>query len=536
MSRSLVRLSLVAAWLCVAAPAAAQVTVTQRIPCDPSVACHELRADIRTPRGKAALFLRFEKVTGLSTHSFRITAQQVDHDALAGRLPAGTFVNPRLPLLFTIERAPSSATTFRGQWSLEIRTDAIDFDGEAPTARLFQARAGGAFSDITQSMGFGSYRVHGASGDFSEFLLVTDLRPPRRIAVTKFQDLADEIDAGSSAGKILPATYAQLSDRLKRSREAFDAGQVRLAVSLLEELVDIVVEQSGVTVFDTWDPGTGKVSNAGLVRGKAEALRLSIELALRQRSAASASLVRRLTTPAGRQLELILSFPQEVGDLTGALSITAVDVDPQDPALLARLPVGVAIPRSFPVLVHVTPVEGARPSFRGPWEVELRTRDLEFTERTPLRLFKAPDGGPFADVTDALGVGSYRVHGATGDFSELMVLVDRRSPEDVTAQKLEALEELLAALAPQIADSLEPQLADLLAETRAHVSGEAFRLAIAALEDFVALVADRSGTEVSDLFRHGDSRVNAAGRLIGAARSLQLSLTLRRNARVIVAP
>jgi hypothetical protein len=188
------------------------------------------------------------------------------------------------------------------------------------------------------------------------------------------------------------------------------------------------------------------------------------------------------------------------------------------------------------VLVRITPRAGARPAFRGAYEIELRTRELELAANGRLRLFKGADGQLFEDITSALGVGSFRASGGGGDFSDFALLVDRRSPGELIADKLDKLDALLAGFSTQIAPAVHEELSGLLAQARAAVEEEQWRSAIEAMESFVAVVEDNAGTGLPDLFRAADARTNLAGRLTAGARTLQLSLTVQRNLRVVVAP
>ncbi|HXT20332.1 MAG TPA: DUF6689 family protein, partial [Thermoanaerobaculia bacterium] len=255
-------------------------------------------------------------------------------------------------------------------------------------------------------------------------------------------------------------------------------------------------------------------------------------LATRERSETRASLVKQLVTAAGHRLDVILEFPNEVGDTTDAFNISAVDIDPRDPAYLNRLPKNVTIPTAFPVLLKITPKPGTRPAFRGAFTVELRTRELELVNNSPLRLFKAPHAqGEFADVTNSLAIGSYRVRGDGGDFSEFLIVNDKRSTQQVVLEKFDRLEDQLAALAPQISSpTVLGELQDLLASARGFATRKKQTQAIDTLEEFVATVADNSGDAVPDLFLHG-SRSSAAGLLTAGARSIQLSLTLQKTGR-----
>lgn len=549
MRRRMPRLSTIAVLLAaaavslLAAPLVAQPgLVVQRVPCErePGAACHELQLDMRFPSGRRAeVSLFFERAFNLTPNSFRVQAFEVlpnDH-SVQQRLPAGVFVNPRFPLLFTIEPNPSvTPVRFRGAWRMELETEALEFDGETPTARLFHASDGNdQFGDFTQSVGFGSYRVSGTGGDFSQFLLVTDLRPPGRIVTTGYLRVETDIAAATAAGQLSPALANLLRADLQSSREALAQGQRVEALRFLGLFIQRVLDNSGTEVSDQWDrtsPGATAVSRAGVLRGDAAALRLQVELATRPKSQARASFVKQLVTPGGRHIEVILEFPNEVGDTTDAFDITAVDIDHRDPAYLNRLPRNVTIPSTFPVLVRINPRPGTRPAFRGAFNVELRTRDLELVNNSPLRLFKAPHSqGEFVDVTNSLAIGSYRVSGTGGDFSEFLIVNDKRSTQQVIADKFERLEDQLAALAPQISSpTVLGELQDLLAAARSFADRRKQTQAIDTLEELIAVVAENSGEAIPDLFIHGN-RSSAAGVLTAGAKSLQLSLTLQKTGR-----
>ena len=546
MWRRMPRLSTIAVLLAAAAlpllagPARAQQgLVVQRVPCErePGAACHELQLDMRFGSGRRAeVSLFFERAFNLTPNSFRVQAFEVLPNDLSvqQRLPNGVFVNPRFPLLFTIEPNPNvTPVRFRGAWRMELETEALEFDGETPTARLFHAEDGNdQFSDFTLSVGFGSYRVSGTGGGFSQFLLVTDLRPPGRIVNTGYLRVEADITAAQAAGELAPALANLLRADLQSSRNALNQGQRVEALRFLNVFIQRVLDNSGTDVSDTYDQSTPtpRVSRAGILRGDAAALRLQVELQTRPKSQSRASLVKQLVTPAGKRLDVILSFPNEVGDTTDAFEITAVDINYRDPAYLNRLPRNVTIPSTFPVLVNITPRPGTRPAFRGAFTVELRTRDLELVNNSPLRLFKAPHRqGEFVDVTDSLGIGSYRVSGTGGGFSEFLIVNDKRSTQQVIVDKFDRLEDQLAAVAPQITSpTVLGELQDLLASARSFANRRKQTQAIDTLEEFIAVIGDNSGEAIPDLFIHGN-RDSAAGLLTAGAKSIQLTLTLQKT-------
>jgi hypothetical protein len=524
------------------APAAAQPIVTQSDPCSPD-SCQRIDVDIQLSGGRSAkLSLLFEHTTNLSTSALRITAEEVQPDDLLGRLPAGVYVNPRLPLRITIDRPTFSTFVFRGLVTLDLHTDAIDFEGEVPTDRLFQAATSNlSFVDLTRSAGLGSYRMEAGTGTFGELLVVNDLRPKRKTALLSYLALDAEVTRAANAGQITGTTPADLHNALLQSRTAFEAGNLQAALDALDAFADIALTRSGTTVANTWDPSANKISEAGILRGAAGTLRLQVELASRPQSQAVASVVRSFTTAGGHRGQVTVSFPKAVGNVTRALGITATDVDRHDPALLARIPDDVSVPAAFPVLVHIGPGPSSRLTFAGAVDVEMTTRELDFLASSPLRLFKAEDGGTFEDITDSIAVDSYRARGKGGSFSDFMILIDRRNPDQVITGKFDALAALLAPLAtgPTPVDPpVHQQLTDLLQTARTQFTGQELRASIDTLDSFVASVEAASGSdpgEVQDVFRQGD-RTSAAGGLTAGARSLQLALTLQASRRVLVAP
>lgn len=533
--------------LVLATPAVTQtvpIAVTQQIPCDPGVPCHELRIDLRQPGAggtaagrRAKVKLLFERVFGLTDSSFTVTAQEVSPSdpTIAARMPRGVFVNAGLPWLISIVRDPRATVKFQGQWMAILETDDTEFDSTTPTTRSFYRRtADGFFADITPSVGIGSYVINFRGGDFGQFLIANDLRPPDQIAFAAYGRLEAEIRAGGAAGAINAGSQAVLLDALDRSRDAFSlTSRTRVAALVpLDELIREAELRSGSGVEDQWDPGTGKVSVAGTVRALAETTRLAVGIATRPRALSTASFLRQLVTPAGHKLQVEVSFPGQVGNLGDSLDISARDISASElPAFLARLPAGVTLPAAFRVVVHVGPATAAsRLVFRGPWDIQVITDELDFG--TSVRLFKASDASsPFGDITATVGIDSVRTGGKTPKFSEFVIALDGRDLKTVTTQKLDVLEDQLEGFASQIASSsLRDQLAAKLAQARALAAGTSnkrLRRAIGLVDDFVTLVSDNSGVDVPDIHREGDSAENVAGTLIGGAQSLRLTLTLR---------
>src|SRR5258708_37077045 len=149
--------------------------------------------------------------------------------------------------------------------------------------------------------------------------------------------------------------------------------------------------------------------------------------------------------PGGIEVDLTITFENVIGLTPSSLSVLATVVNPLDPTLLARLPgfLQVSLPGAFPVLLQIDPSASSGLTFAGPYKVSLHTHNLQLNPAVPLALFKAPDGGPFRDVTLYEGRGSYRVDGGVCVFSEFLIVIDVRPIDTVIPDTFHALQGLL---------------------------------------------------------------------------------------------
>lgn len=224
-------------------------------------------------------------------------------------------------------------------------------------------------------------------------------------------------------------------------------------------------------------------------------------------------------------IELLIDFGDATGLSLQNLGLSARLVNPLDPALIARMPSGglLGVPVSLPLLIRVEPPRNGTLQFTNTVGVELHTHILPFTIQTPLRIYKAPLGGQFFDITSEVASGSIRTRGRTGDFSEFLIVVDLRPSVIAAEPKLEFLEERVAtaAISPAARAAIEPELAAVRA---------AFDLgnkanAIAALDRFTAAVQLHAGTGIPNRWRAARDLDNVAGSLLGEAATLRFSLT-----------
>lgn len=229
----------------------------------------------------------------------------------------------------------------------------------------------------------------------------------------------------------------------------------------------------------------------------------------------------------GVSVDLAITFEQVVGLTAANLGISARVASPAE--LAGRLPDGAltSLPAGFPLMVTVEPPSSGGLSFSGVAAVEVHTHDLSFTADSPLRLFKAPIGGAFADVTESMGMGSYRARGSSGGFSQFLILADLRSDSAVVEQKLDQLDAAFARGAGAMPPAVRSVLQSSLGAIRSAWDGGDVRGAIAAAEDFAAAVkAAADAGSVPNVWRSARDLENVAGNLRAAAATLRFSLAL----------
>ena len=223
--------------------------------------------------------------------------------------------------------------------------------------------------------------------------------------------------------------------------------------------------------------------------------------------------------------DMTLTFDSPHGLTPAALGVTAQTVSISDPQLLARLPGTLAaLDSAFPVMVTVEPPAGGL-SFDRTVKVEIHTHALPYVYGSSYRLFKAPVGGAFRDITTEVAQGSVRARGTTGGFSQFLILADVRRTDDVVDEKLERLRARIATLPATEAAPLEAQraaAADAVDQAR-------YDDALAALDALAARVDDRAGTAIPDTWLAGGAGNNTAGELLAGVATAKFSIAYLRN-------
>ena len=221
--------------------------------------------------------------------------------------------------------------------------------------------------------------------------------------------------------------------------------------------------------------------------------------------------------------DLTIEFEDAEGLTEEDLGLSAQQVSPLDLGLLARLPTGTSIPAGFPVLVHLHAPETGDLSFQGVASVELDTSNLIYS--STLRLFAAPSGGDFVDVTAFADDGSFRARGLVPDWGRcLLVGLDPLTLLQSIGLHLDLLDGVLESLDSVIETAAYGDLEDLLEEVRDQYEGDDTEAAIEALDEFVEAVVEESGDDVPDVWTAGEDLTNAAGELRTAAAALRFHL------------
>jgi hypothetical protein len=255
---------------------------------------------------------------------------------------------------------------------------------------------------------------------------------------------------------------------------------------------------------------------------------------------ADISLVNGLQTYTG---EVTIIFDNPVNLTVQTLNLSAMLVSPADPALTSRLPSGTAIDPAFPVLITIEPIpvtdrifasgmqltDGAESSlsFVNAYDMEIHTHALVFTPNTPYRVFKAPIGGNFVDMTADVLNGSVRGRGRSGGFSQFLLVKDTRA-ETVLGLPVIALAKLtdlqLRLVAAILGNVLRLELAGLLNNVQLALVSLNYAAALVQIDLFILRVDQEAGMNIPNVWRAQRDLVNDAGDLDGLARSLRYSI------------
>ena len=240
-------------------------------------------------------------------------------------------------------------------------------------------------------------------------------------------------------------------------------------------------------------------------------------------------LTARIELPGGLTADLKVTFESAVGLNQAALALSASAIDPTDLSFVARMPKGVSLPAGFPVVVRIEPTASSALSFEGVYKLSIYTNNLTLGANSPLRLYRAPQGGGFGDMTGFLQAGSVRAGGSGPGFSEFLIVADTRAVDSVIVSKFDAVQADLTANWSSILPSVASDLQQRLNQARTAYAAGSLSAAIDGVSAFGDEVKKQSGAAIPDVWRANGGPVNVAGLLRSAAETLKFSLVFKSN-------
>jgi len=241
-------------------------------------------------------------------------------------------------------------------------------------------------------------------------------------------------------------------------------------------------------------------------------------------------LTARIDLGNGVTADLSITFEKVIGLNPSALALTATLLNPKDIAFAGRLPdLTVSPPAAFPVVVRIDPTASSALSFEGVYTLALHTNNLTLAANSPLRLYRAPSGGAFQDMTGFLQAGSVRAGGSGPGFSEFAIVADARPIDTVIGGKFDALQSQLSANAPAIDPAVAADLQQRLSQARSAYQTKSLAAAIDGITAFGDQVKAQSGTAIPNVWRANGGPVNVAGLLRSSAETLKFSLAFKSN-------
>jgi hypothetical protein len=251
---------IVARWFAFAVLAlAAPLALAQSLPVRVAVAGNVAKVDIGTLGAEIAdMTLTFDSASGLTAANLGVSAELVSatDPALLSRLPGTlTSIDTSFPLLITVE-PPAGGLSLERVVKVEVHTHALAYV-YGSSYRLFKAPLNGAFRDITTQVAQGSVRARGTTGGFSQFLVLTDVRPTGTVALEKFDRLQSRI-------ALLPdAEAVPLEAHRAAAEQAFRDGRHDDSLTHLDALAARVSERAGSGIPQVWTAGGGSNNHAG---------------------------------------------------------------------------------------------------------------------------------------------------------------------------------------------------------------------------------------------------------------------------------
>ncbi|RUO42227.1 hypothetical protein CWE22_08810 [Pseudidiomarina aestuarii] len=267
-----VRLPLIALPLLFSANALANVELTF------NQAANQVRADIELSSTVSLDFsIKFDNAIGLTPDNFQITAEllSLNDPSLLSRLPDSllTTLPGTFPVLISVEPDPNKGFAFSGTANIELYTKTLHYTEGTPL-RLFHSHGTEVFEDITTMTGSGSYRVRGTGGQFSDFIILADLRS----AATVINEKVNRLDSFSQnvAGLLDVQVAGQLSSAVSAISSAVAQGNTNVALQEVTALIDVLEADNGTLYPDVWRSSADIINVRGRLLSMTRTLRFSL--------------------------------------------------------------------------------------------------------------------------------------------------------------------------------------------------------------------------------------------------------------------
>lgn len=223
------------------------------------------------------LKIKFDSAVGLTAQNFTVDAQllNVNDPSLISRLPNSllTALPTAFPVQISVTPDPSKGFTFSGAYEIEIYTKSLHYTEGSPL-RLFHSHANGTFEDMTTMTGAGSMRVRGNGGQFSDFVILADLRNKSDVIATKFTRMQDFVSAQQSS--LDYAALSALTSALAAIDSALNADQTGQALAATQQLINLLEADDGTLFPNVWRSSGDLVNVQGRLLGMATTLRYSL--------------------------------------------------------------------------------------------------------------------------------------------------------------------------------------------------------------------------------------------------------------------
>jgi hypothetical protein len=243
-------------------------------------------ADISLAAGNhnysAQVIITFSGAQNLNPTELNLSAQLVDpaDPGLLARLPACVAplqgcvtIDPNFPVLITVEplNLATGNLSFLNSYTIEVHTSNLIYTPYS-RYRLDKAPISGSFSDISTAIDSGSVRARGSGGTFSQFLVVADTRPSLTVEANKNLNLQQRILSSALDSGL----HDQMLDLLGDVSAAVSPGNYTVAISHLDELINVVQANAGTHIANVWNSNRLLANDAGDLLSLAQTLRYTL--------------------------------------------------------------------------------------------------------------------------------------------------------------------------------------------------------------------------------------------------------------------